>query len=83
MTCGPFMCSSHPLCGDRQCPGHPQQLAAHACIGVEEERPDYDYVPADEISGRAALAGFAAVLILVAGLAWVIYTVAPLFAAVH
>jgi hypothetical protein len=83
MTCGPFMCSSSPHCGDTQCPGHPRQLAAHTLIGVEEERPDYDYSTAEEVTTGAALAGLAAVAIVVSALGWLIYTIAPLFAAVH
>jgi hypothetical protein len=81
MTCGPFMCSSSPHCGDTACPGHPVQLAAHSRIGVEDETPDYDYTPAEDISAGAALAGFAAVAILVFALAGLACYFAPIVAA--
>jgi hypothetical protein len=81
MTCAPFMCNGSPKCADRQCPGHPAQLAEHSRIGVEEERPDYDYSTAEEVTTGAALAGLAAVAGIVFASGWLIYIIAPLVVA--
>jgi hypothetical protein len=50
MTCAPFMCNGSPSCSDRQCPGHPAQLAEHSRIGVEEEDETLQYgVPSPDL----------------------------------